>query len=522
MTRNAINDVERSALRRWVKNTKPTPRQIDAIRWFQQQYGRRLNQSSVSASLGPSYAHLDGPDPISSLTSRKRQSKWPLLEAILYDWQLFIESQGGDTSDDAILLKAKDVWPLIPQYQGQATPEFSNGWLSKYKRRHNIQSHRRHGEAADVPQSTEAQMSSIRVLCAEYAEKDIFNMDETGLFWRQAPSSGLATQARAGRKNDKTRISLACCCNYDGTERLPLWAIGKAARPHALRRVNIEALGMVWKSNTKAWMTTVIMREWLQSFYDWIGTSRSVVLLLDNFSAHAKGLDSLPPPPNIKVQFLPPNSTSQYQPLDQGIIAAFKQSYRKQWIRFMVDCYGREQNPLTETNLNFAVGWVSYAWFEGLSNQTIFNCFRKAKIKPSEEPVTLVSLLPSQELQDLYQEAQQLGNFSNDEDLEHFLKAAGEDDAPGEDSFDLAQVVALHTQEDCLVEEDEEEESEVIPVASPTYAEAEAAVDVLLKFHTHAERSTTDHINNLRAIQSRIRLWKTSDTVQGTLDSWLT
>ena len=51
---------------------------------------------------------------------------------------------------------------------------------------------------------------------------------------------------------------------------------------------------------------------------------RKVVLLVDGFSAHKTGLDSLANDGmtlnNVKVIFLPPNTTSVCQPLDQGII----------------------------------------------------------------------------------------------------------------------------------------------------------------------------------------------------------
>src|SRR4051812_10660570 len=110
-------------------------------------------------------------------------------------------------------------------------------------------------------------MRAIRTLCGEYVEEDIFNMDETGLYWRQSPSSGLSPRARPGRKKDKNRISVICCCNFLGSQRFPLWIVGRAARPYALRNVNIEALDIQWRPNAKAWMNTVLIKDWLQAFY---------------------------------------------------------------------------------------------------------------------------------------------------------------------------------------------------------------------------------------------------------------
>ena len=70
------------------------------------------------------------------------------------------------------------------------------------------------------------------------------------------------------------------------------------------------------------------------------GVGRKVLLLLDNFSGHT------PPEPNffkslerrfgVRVDFLPPNTPSHYQPLDQGIIAAFKAKYRRDLLRKVI------------------------------------------------------------------------------------------------------------------------------------------------------------------------------------------
>jgi hypothetical protein len=65
-------------------------------------------------------------------------------------------------------------------------------------------------------------------------------------------------------------------------------------------------------------------------FLRWFDTKvrgQKVLLLLDYFSGHelgiqlVGGLDGLI---NVKIQWLPANTTSHWQPLDQGIIASFQ------------------------------------------------------------------------------------------------------------------------------------------------------------------------------------------------------
>lgn len=131
--------------------------------------------------------------------------------------------------------------------------------------------------------------------------------------------------------------------------------------PRSLHGINIQALGGVWRSNKKAWMTTFIMSEWLHSFYSYIGLSRPV-LLLDNFSAHIHGVNITPPPANIKIQWLPANSTSVYQPLEQGIIMNLKTYYRKTWLPFIIERYEHQQDPATLITLYDAVRWILRAW----------------------------------------------------------------------------------------------------------------------------------------------------------------
>lgn len=58
--------------------------------------------------------------------------------------------------------------------------------------------------------------------------------------------------------------------------------IGTAKNPCSLKGINLQALGGVWTSNKKAWMTAFIMGQWFRSFYSYIGSSRQVLLVLNN------------------------------------------------------------------------------------------------------------------------------------------------------------------------------------------------------------------------------------------------
>jgi hypothetical protein len=91
-------------------------------------------------------------------------------------------------------------------------------------------------------------------------------------------------------------ISLIICTNSTGSDHLPIWFIGKAKQPHSLRGLNITALGGYWRSNQKAWMTTILMKEWLFAFYAHIG-SHTILLLMDNFKPYLLGVKLAPPPP---------------------------------------------------------------------------------------------------------------------------------------------------------------------------------------------------------------------------------
>ena len=108
----------------------------------------------------------------------------------------------------------------------------SDGWLARFKNRYGLKSYHLHGEAASAPVGDlEASPSNLQAILALYQQEDIFNADETGLFFRMLPSQTLATSIRKGTKKDKERITLLLTENATGTEKLKPMAIGKSAQP---------------------------------------------------------------------------------------------------------------------------------------------------------------------------------------------------------------------------------------------------------------------------------------------------
>ncbi|XP_051162415.1 tigger transposable element-derived protein 6-like [Leptopilina boulardi] len=98
---------------------------------------------------------------------------------------------------------------------------------------------------------------------------------------------------------------------------------------------------------------------------------RKIVLVIDNCTAHT----DLPTLENVNVIFLPANTTSHLQPLDQGVIHSFKRYYRKEVVKHVLTCLQKNTKP--EINVLLAIKFASKAWY-AISDITIKNCFKKA------------------------------------------------------------------------------------------------------------------------------------------------
>lgn len=88
-----------------------------------------------------------------------------------------------------------------------------------------------------------------------------------------------------------------------------------------------------YMNQTNAWCTKDIFNEFLKQVAKDICVSAAnpACLILDNCRSHdVHAADSIE---GLELIFLPPNTTSKLQPLDQGIISSVKRRYRYQ-VRF--------------------------------------------------------------------------------------------------------------------------------------------------------------------------------------------
>ncbi len=169
-------------------------------------------------------------------------------------------------------------------------------------------------------------------LLEEYAPHNIYNADETGLFYKLQPNKSIVFQDEDGRggKLSKERLTVLPMANMTGTHKLKPLVINKAWKPHAFtqKRVNINQLPVEYHANKKAWMTSGIFMTWLYKLDRMFGRQkRKIALVIDNCPSHPHVKLE-----NIKLVFLPPNTTSKTQPMDQGIIQSFKCHYRTHYV----------------------------------------------------------------------------------------------------------------------------------------------------------------------------------------------
>ena len=137
----------------------------------------------------------------------------------------------------------------------------SSEWLERFKIRHSIVFRRMCGESAAVTAEmmSDCLTHTLPSVLAEYRPENVFNADETGLFWKCLPDKTMALKGDtcSGGKRSKERITVMVCASMAGEQVV----IGKYKKPGCFK--NIRSLPVMYKANTRAWMVSELFTEWL-------------------------------------------------------------------------------------------------------------------------------------------------------------------------------------------------------------------------------------------------------------------
>ncbi|GBN54168.1 hypothetical protein AVEN_2976-1 [Araneus ventricosus] len=112
-----------------------------------------------------------------------------------------------------------------------------------------------------------------------------------------------------------------------------------------------------------------------------VAECRKIALVFDNCPAHPKEMN--PKLKNVSF-FLPPNTTSKLQPMDQGVIKNFKIHYRKRIVRKVITTLEDNQS-MPKINIRESISEISKTWNYDVTDRTIRNSFTKVGFFASNE-----------------------------------------------------------------------------------------------------------------------------------------
>jgi hypothetical protein len=484
---------QKQELQEYAKNKRL--KKSELVVWIEKKFNKTIDRSTVSKILKSNLNLKE----VSIDTTRVKQVKHPQLDGKLKEWFLRYENL-TIISDSMIREKAKSFAQQLKISEESLT--FSDGWLEKFKHRHNIKRRTIHGESGSANQTAiETELPELVETIEKFDPNDVFNFDETALFFRLEPDKTLASKRIEGRKKNKERITVGFCVNSTGTEKMVPIVIGKYAKPRCFKNINLSNIGVYYRYNSKAWMTGIIFQEWLKTFDKLIrlkSQNRKVLLLLDNAGSHnINGIELK----NVEIKFLPPNSTSKLQPLDAGIIASFKAKYRQKYIRYLLNEIEANRFNQQKLDLIGSIRFLVKSWDE-VSEQTIKNCWIHSKLIKHQE---FESTVIESNITETSNSIESL-NLENPMTFEEFVNIPEE-----------IIIEDILNEESDQIEEDNELIDDSVVEEKVKDSEAMTACNTLMRYLEQQSDDYSSHLKILRQINSNINQNQTNSKIQSSI-----
>ncbi|KAG0439542.1 Tigger transposable element-derived protein 6 [Dictyocoela muelleri] len=312
----------------------------------------------------------------------------------------------------------------LAEIYGIKETKASNGFIQKFKSRHNITCKLINGESGLIKDDViESFKENYERKLKEYDKQDVFNCDETEFFFKCRPTKTIChrDEKQISGKFSKERITILFCVSLSGEKLEPL-IIGKFKTPRGFVNLDFSQLGIEYEHSSKAWMTLGIFERWLSNLNLRMKMAgRKILLTLDNAPVHPFDAEHT----NVELLYFPPGFTSKIQPLDQGIIKSFKSLYKKKLnIKINNELGLNSSETYFDTLKRFKIfdslKLILESWKE-VTIETIKNCYKKS----IENAFLDVEINEADEIQNI--DDYEAPAYANFEDEEIFLEEAQEE-----------------------------------------------------------------------------------------------
>ena len=223
-------------------------------------------------------------------TAKFRSSEFMDINKTVYEWYVLACFKNIFPGGPQLIEKAKEIAERL----GKSNFKGSRGWLDKWKLRYNIKQVKVCGESGDVRgQAIDSRKERLPEILHGYAKEDIWNMDETGVFWQALPDRGFGSKGRQckGGKKSKQRVTIAFFVSAAGKNEKHIYIYMEVRNSTLFGRFDKSLLPVNYFSQSKVWMTGLIMEAVLAKLNHRLSSSgRSVILLMDNAGCHPDDL----------------------------------------------------------------------------------------------------------------------------------------------------------------------------------------------------------------------------------------
>ena len=184
-------------------------------------------------------------------------------------------------------------------------------------------------------------MRGIREILPQYRLKDIWNMNESGLFYGNGPRRSYLTNDEnrsetrgTGLQTNKQRVSIVMEVNADGIHSFHVHSIGQSTNPDCFRQRRFVYLKEFYHSQQKSWTDRCVFKKWIEMWHKEVKEKSNSpwLMILDNCGNHELSVSL----PGVRFEFLAPRSTEKYQPLYLGLIAYRNIKYRSILLRCVI------------------------------------------------------------------------------------------------------------------------------------------------------------------------------------------